>query len=199
MAERGDVGALRRAQIVEAATRVIARKGFHNATLAEVEAEAGISRGMMTYHFPTKDAMIAAVFAAMLDRVREATLGAAGGARGRERVERILAASASQHDADDAFLSLHLAFLAQASHRPDYRAGLAALYAAIRDDLATDLQIAGISPAEAPGRAALLLAGLHGLAAQRQADPSGFDPRPAASALLALIAPADPTISDQTV
>src|SRR5947209_4998591 len=92
MAERVHVGAIRRAQIVEAATRVIARKGFHNATLAEVESEAGISRGMMTYHFPTKDSMILAVFDSLIERLRGGAFRSSQSDPliGRERVERLI-------------------------------------------------------------------------------------------------------------
>ncbi len=176
MTDRVDVGPLRRAQIVEAASRVIASKGFHNATLAEVESEAGISRGMMTYHFPTKDAMIQGVFDAAIERLRETIVARDPSTRGMEGVDRAIDASLVE-DRSGQFACLHYTFLAQVTHRPDYRTPLAALYAAMRARFAEDLRDAGQSAASSRDIAAILVAAIHGLAAQHQVDQSAIDLR----------------------
>lgn len=193
MADRVDVGAFRRAQIVEAATRIIARKGFHNATLAEVESEAGISRGMMTYHFPTKDAMVLAVFDSLIDRLRETTARhlRARTPRGRERIERLIDAMIVEHPPDGEFQSLLYTFLAQLAHRDDYRQRLAALYAALRDDIAAVLREAQCH-GDPHDLASLLVASFHGLAVQLSADPHGLEPSRLAAALKTLLAPLFP-------
>ncbi|MFI2364342.1 TetR/AcrR family transcriptional regulator [Promicromonospora sp. NPDC019610] len=49
----------RRAQIVEAAVRVIAREGLSKATFGRIAAEAGLSSpGMISYHFADKDELL---------------------------------------------------------------------------------------------------------------------------------------------
>lgn len=47
-----------RQRIVEAAAAVLARDGAANLTLEAVAREAGVSKGGLLYHFPSKDAMI---------------------------------------------------------------------------------------------------------------------------------------------
>src|SRR5437868_14873174 len=59
---RIDVGAIRREQIVAAAVAVIAEQGLQNLSLSEIEKKAGMSRGQLTYYFPTKEAILLAVF-----------------------------------------------------------------------------------------------------------------------------------------
>jgi AcrR family transcriptional regulator len=51
----------RREQIVEAATRVFAAKGFRRATTREVAREAGVSEGTIYNYFEDKDALLMAI------------------------------------------------------------------------------------------------------------------------------------------
>ena len=57
----------RREQIVEAATRVFAKKGFRRATTREVARAAGVSEGTIYNYFKDKDALLIAI----LDRLNE--------------------------------------------------------------------------------------------------------------------------------
>ena len=57
----------RREQIVGAATRVFAQKGFRRATTREVAREAGVSEGTIYNYFEDKDALLMAI----LDRLNE--------------------------------------------------------------------------------------------------------------------------------
>jgi AcrR family transcriptional regulator len=70
-ARRGGVRDLvvraRREQIVGAATRVFAEKGFRRATTREVAREAGVSEGPIYNYFEDKDALLMAI----LDRLNE--------------------------------------------------------------------------------------------------------------------------------
>jgi len=56
----------RRRQIVETAIRTIARRGYSHASLAEIAREAGISKGVISYHFEGKDDLIEAILARLL-------------------------------------------------------------------------------------------------------------------------------------
>jgi TetR/AcrR family transcriptional regulator, transcriptional repressor of bet genes len=55
----------RRAQLEEAALACMARGGILHFTIDRVCAEAGVSRGLITHHFGSKDGLLAAVYARM--------------------------------------------------------------------------------------------------------------------------------------
>jgi len=63
------VTAARRKQILDAATRVFAEKGFHRATIKEIARVAGIADGTIYTYFASKDEVLLAV----LDRPNETT------------------------------------------------------------------------------------------------------------------------------
>jgi AcrR family transcriptional regulator/acyl-CoA thioesterase FadM len=54
----------RRAELLEAARRVIGRRGFAKATVGEITGEAGASAGLLNYHFASRDDVVAEAFAA---------------------------------------------------------------------------------------------------------------------------------------
>lgn len=54
--------AARRQQIIDAAYRCFARKGFHQATMRDIYEEAELSPGAVYHYFPGKDAIIRASF-----------------------------------------------------------------------------------------------------------------------------------------
>lgn len=58
---RSFIEAARRAQIVEAAIDTIAEVGYAHASMERIARRAGISRGLISYHFAGKDELIAQV------------------------------------------------------------------------------------------------------------------------------------------
>ncbi|MER7987926.1 TetR/AcrR family transcriptional regulator [Streptomyces noursei] len=56
--ERSLIEKVRRAQIVEAAVEVIAVRGFAKASMAQIAEQAGVSKGVISYHFAGKDELI---------------------------------------------------------------------------------------------------------------------------------------------
>ena len=58
---RIDVHAIRREQILAAAERLLALNGWAGTTFADICKEAGISNGVLTYHFKDKDEILLAV------------------------------------------------------------------------------------------------------------------------------------------
>ena len=62
----------RREQIVEAATRVFAEKGFRRATTREVAREAGVSEGTIYNYFEDKDALLMAILDGLNETERRA-------------------------------------------------------------------------------------------------------------------------------
>lgn len=50
--------AARRAQIVDAATRLVSERGFNAFNLSQIAVECGITRAGVEHHFPTKEALL---------------------------------------------------------------------------------------------------------------------------------------------
>ncbi len=73
---------VRRQRIIEAAIDCLAREGWHGTTLALVAAEAGISRGLISYHFAGRDDL----YKAVLESVVETIFGA-GSAAMQQRID----------------------------------------------------------------------------------------------------------------
>jgi AcrR family transcriptional regulator len=62
----------RRSDILRAATRVFAKKGFTDAKISDVAKEAGLSHGLVYHYFQNKDELFAAILDDKLCRAREA-------------------------------------------------------------------------------------------------------------------------------
>jgi AcrR family transcriptional regulator len=52
----------KRRQILDAAVRVFARKGFHASRVGDIAEEAGVAHGLLYHYFESKDAVLQAVF-----------------------------------------------------------------------------------------------------------------------------------------
>jgi AcrR family transcriptional regulator len=63
-------------QIIDAAIRVLARQGYAKTSLLDIAKEAGMSKGALHYHYPTKEALIHAVLETACNVVQARTLQA---------------------------------------------------------------------------------------------------------------------------
>lgn len=180
---RIDIARIRKEQIVEAAIAVIAEQGIQNLSLSEIEKKAQMSRGHLTYYFPTKEDILLAVFDRCLYMMCE-RLGQAGGPSpppgGWEMVEFLLRALVGQPPVSPEFHCLQYTFLSQIGHREDFRQRLASLYEVWRSHMATSLaddlvEQPPVRPVAPRAFATVVQAILHGLAMQRAADPDAFD------------------------
>lgn len=52
----------KRTQLIEAAMRLFANKGFHTTSIQEIVTESGMSKGAFYLHFSSKDELILAIF-----------------------------------------------------------------------------------------------------------------------------------------
>ncbi len=70
---KGDSG--KRQQILDAAIRVFARKGYFGSRVADIADEAGIAYGLIYHYFTNKDELLLAIFhetwSLLLDRIRQ--------------------------------------------------------------------------------------------------------------------------------
>ena len=67
-----------RKRIFEACGRILQREGLSNLTLAAVAAEAGLSKGGLLYHFPSKKILIESLFEYHNERFEERLAEAEG-------------------------------------------------------------------------------------------------------------------------
>src|SRR5262245_10056526 len=155
---RIDVARIRREQIVEAAVAVIAEQGLHNLSLSEIEKRAGMSRGQLTYYFPTKEEILLAVFDRLLqlmyrrlgrpgdnpegapakNPVGECAQGE-GQAGAWEWTCHLFEALLVRPPVSPAFNVLQYTFLSQLGYREDFRRRLASLYEEWRGNMARGL------------------------------------------------------------
>ena len=71
-------GQARRDQLVDCAISVLCERGFAGTTISSVAQRAGVSKGVVTYHFPTKNELLMVVVASLYER---------GGQQIAERIE----------------------------------------------------------------------------------------------------------------
>ena len=66
-------------QIIEAAVRVFARRGYYNSRVSDIAREAGIAAGTIYLYFKTKDDILVTLFrdkmAEFVDSLRKAIAG----------------------------------------------------------------------------------------------------------------------------
>jgi len=163
-----------RQRIMRAATKVFLARGFNGATLDEIAAEAGFSKGAVYSNFDDKDALFLALvdeeFARRLDLLRTALEEPDAGAE---------AAGRSMTSALTAHQDLHVLFSefrVHAARNPSTRRKLARRRAEIRATLAQTVEAyASRAGAEltmpAEHIATLLLALTNGLALERLGQP----------------------------
>ncbi len=61
----------KRKNILESATKVFASKGFYNAKIQDVAAEAGVAHGTVYLYFRNKDDLLSAIFCEVLGELIE--------------------------------------------------------------------------------------------------------------------------------
>ncbi len=167
----------RRSEIVDAATRVFATRGYHAARMEDVSAALGISKGLLYQSFATKEDLFMQV---CLTLVPWKDLSAAD-AGPEQRVRDLIAAIVARYEESQNFFLILSDFWTAAMRGPNAkRAALlatgaqfyvpvrAALMAAIRDGQRT-----GVFSAEADAAtlANLAIAAIEGVRLQHQLDP----------------------------
>jgi AcrR family transcriptional regulator len=170
-----------RQRLLEAATRIFARRGYAEATLEEVAAEAGFSKGAVYSNFASKEEVFYALLrehvGARVERVHRAvasaaTLQEAGAAAGRAGGEAV------EEEAD--WHLLFLEFVTRAARRPELREELGGQRVQLRGLIAEKarerLNALGVEPALSVEQLAnVMLALSNGLAIEQLVQPEGID------------------------
>jgi AcrR family transcriptional regulator len=172
-----------RRHLMDAAAIVFAREGFHRASLDDVAATAGFTKGAVYSNFASKDDLFLAVFDDRLAREHEEMLRTLTEQEPPYEVggEHLTAVrSVIQRTWDDDWTALYLEFVLYARRSPEAAQKLAASARRQRDATIAMLEDAyesvGARPDfPVPVLATLSLALFDGLAIGRLADPRAFD------------------------
>lgn len=179
-------------QIVQAAIRVIARQGYARTSLLDIAKEAGMSKGAIHYHFPTKEALIDVVLKTACDAVQSRTIVAWERGGGpfealHSALETLWSARAERND--DAVVVADL--LAQSLYDERLKPHLAEFYRLaanqIHEHLTSHFFALGIRPRISEELLPRLVIGLlDGLVMQHFVDPGVLDPKDVVAAVEAL-------------
>jgi AcrR family transcriptional regulator len=165
-----------RTRLVDAATKIVARRGFHGATVDEIADEAGFSVGAIYSNFDSKDEVFLEAFDGHIrwfaERLAEA-------ARTDDPTEAFRVWMESLMNEPEQLL-IFIDFWAYAVRNPELRDDFAARMAEMRAEMAKALEQRAASaggdlglPAET--LATVLLATARGLGLEKLADPDAVD------------------------
>ena len=180
----------RRRQILEAAAACFLRRGFHQSSMQEICAEAGMSPGALYRYFDSKDAIIRAIAEDEREdnaRLLRALAEAPDLVTGLSRIGR--AALEAGADADYGRLAVEI--IAEAARNPEvaaiFRRNDAEVKAALTEALRAARSAGQLDTAVEPAAAAEILIALYdGLSTRALLNPD-FDPAQVAPLLDALL------------
>jgi TetR/AcrR family fatty acid metabolism transcriptional regulator len=162
---RPDVSTARKAQILQAAMNVFARKGFTATRMEEIAAETGLSVGILYWYFKGKEeitlALLDQLYTSDLQNVRQ-LLTQSGSCRAR-----LWGYMAENLQAEEQWLALSLELRSQAARNPRLQASLQGVYQQYHQllvELFTQGMACGeLRPLNSEAAAALVLAVYDGL------------------------------------
>jgi AcrR family transcriptional regulator len=114
--------ALRREQLIEATIAVIARKGLSQMNLTDVAVAAGVSHGLVNFHFVSKERLLAETLRYMSEDHRrswESALASAG-PDPAQRLNALILGEFAGKSVDPDRLTAWCAFWGEAQNRPLY-------------------------------------------------------------------------------
>ncbi len=186
--------AARRDQIIAAGLACFAQTGYHATTMADVAAQAGVSKGTPYLYFESKEALFIALHeewdCGVGDRVNAAvTALSEAERRSPRRILHVIAAAVAAHVTEHAqTCRVLMEARALAAHEPAIAVAVLAADARTHEQL-EGLFAAGVAAGEWPPgtdpalAARLFTAGLYGLMAQWHLAPGSFSWDAAAVAL----------------
>ena len=121
--QRQNSKAIRRQELIEATIDQLAKRGFEGTTLADVATAAGMSRGIVNFHFDTKEKLLVETLRTLSDEYRghwKAALKAAG-ADPAARLWALVSADFDRRICTPRKLGAWCAFWGEAKSRPTYR------------------------------------------------------------------------------
>jgi AcrR family transcriptional regulator len=177
---RINIAAIRRRQIVDAAIRVMAEKGWNETSIDEITREAGVSRGLVSYHFKDKADLLSGVLARCQEASREGIERAfAASDDPVERYRLVIRQTLNLAKDDPTIYEIFLHFMASGRSIPELGEQIRSLYRGFRELTARSIRIAqeqGLfrHDIDADAAAARHIGTLTGVALQWLLDPGAF-------------------------
>ncbi len=173
----------RRAQLLAAAFRVACRDGVRRLTVRSVAAEAGVSHGLVLFHFGRKDRLVRGLLDWLIETtsVLHITEDIAHFPRALDRLHALLQQEMSRLARQPEHTRLFLEYWALGAQHAAIRARIGAelerYRGAFRETMAELLQTEGWASAgvTAEGLAGVAVSWIHGCAVQAMVDPQNFD------------------------
>ncbi len=177
---RTNTASLRRQQIIDATIRVMAARGWNETSIDEITREAGVSRGLVAYHFRDKAQLLSGVLASCRETFAATVADAV--AASRDPVEQLRSATRRavlMARDDPASYEVFLHFSASARSAPDLAGQVRELYRgfrrAIADGIRRGQESGHFRPIDPDLAAARHIGSIIGLAFQWLLDPESFD------------------------
>lgn len=171
----------RRQALIQACAEVLSEKGAEGVSVRTICARAGVSPGLLRHYFDGIDALVAATYASVSERVigalEDAEKAAAGTRRGR--LNAFIAASFRSPISEPALLSTWLAFWSLVKTDDEIARLHRDIYSDYRARLEDLLGECGIGPAELRLVAVALTALIDGLWLELCLDPTTLTPEEA--------------------
>jgi AcrR family transcriptional regulator len=180
MSPKVGVAPRRRAQIVRATIRCLARAGYSGLTMKTVAREAGVSQGILHYYFADKRAiLVAALDAVTADLDRRVAAAQARGARdARARLRALVTACLRLALEEREFWVVFVEFWGEMMHDERLREINAALYRRMRRQIgalvAEGIRAGTFRRVDSVQAAAVILALLDGVSLQLTFEPRAF-------------------------
>ncbi|MFZ1679384.1 MAG: TetR family transcriptional regulator C-terminal domain-containing protein [Rhizobiaceae bacterium] len=113
----------RRRQLIEATIDTIARRGYARTTLTDVAQTAGLSHGLVNFHFETKEKLLTETLLYLAQEYRDNWIAALDsvGTDPAEQLDALVRADFSEHVCSPERLSAWCAFWGEAQCRPIYQ------------------------------------------------------------------------------
>jgi AcrR family transcriptional regulator len=182
-------------QLLEAGLSVFLRRGYLAATVEEVAAAAGYTRGAVYKHFGGKEGLWQAIVDAHADAHLHGLRTALERAATRDELLAVLNPAGYVHEAAARWTSVSVEYLAAVAGRPEHAAALAATQHRLDETVAADLdrhcRRLGIRPAVPVAQLVVAWGALGGGLALLHA----VDPATDAAGVLAVLLP-PPTATD---
>lgn len=187
----------RRAEILDAAEAIIADRGIDELSLGKIEDRAGMSRGQLTYYFPTRESILLAVYERMIRRMLRSFLEGDGPKPMTGRAWECFQFALGKHlepgseERGKELFTLLFTFLARMNQRTEYREKLSEMYRGWRGHIATDVANSVPEPRPVDPRiaASIFQALVLGIDVQLMIDPAAFDRAAMLDACTRLLAP----------
>lgn len=170
-----------RQTLVDATMRVLAKEGYRNATVARIQDVAGVSRGLVGYHFGSKLGLMEAVITAIRDSYVSQALAGQDDLSGLDAIVLMIDAYLTRlaQNPTPAKVVLVLA-MESVGELPEIRDAMRSRLAEMRAEF-TDWLQRGIqdktvrADVDPPATAVYLEGVLRGVTLQFLVDPDGFD------------------------